>query len=163
MTDDELRLYDGSDPTKPIYLALNGTIYDVSAGKNYYGPGGMYGFFSGRDASRAFITGCFDSDLVPDMRGVEEMFIPLEDAEADAKLTKGELKTRRERDVRLAKKEVDKGIESWATLFAGGTGKPYFKVGEMKREEGWLEKMPKRELCENGQKKRKPRKVVQSV
>lgn len=34
LTDDQLSAYDGSDPSKPIYLALNGTIYDVSAGRH---------------------------------------------------------------------------------------------------------------------------------
>lgn len=34
LTDDQLSAYDGSDSSKPIYLALNGTIYDVSAGRH---------------------------------------------------------------------------------------------------------------------------------
>jgi hypothetical protein len=32
LTDAELATYDGSDPTKPIYVAVNGTIFDVTAG-----------------------------------------------------------------------------------------------------------------------------------
>ena len=34
LTDAELTAYDGSDPSKPIYLALDGQIYDVSAGRH---------------------------------------------------------------------------------------------------------------------------------
>ena len=33
-------------------------------------------------------------------------------------------------------------------MFRGETGRPYFWVGTIQREEGWLEKLPKRELCE---------------
>ncbi|UZP41993.1 hypothetical protein NXS19_009809 [Fusarium pseudograminearum] len=40
MTLDELSLYDGRDPDRPILLAINGTIYDVSPGRRMYGPGG---------------------------------------------------------------------------------------------------------------------------
>ena len=56
-TADELAQYDGSDLSKPIYLAINGKVFDVSAGPKYYGKGGSYGYFSGKDASRAYITG----------------------------------------------------------------------------------------------------------
>ncbi|PNS18260.1 Membrane steroid-binding protein 1 [Sphaceloma murrayae] len=161
LTDAELAAYDGTDTTKPIYLALNGTIYDVTVGRNYYGPGGMYGFFSGKEATRAFITGCFDTDLTPDTRGIEEMYIPLDDEEADKALSKGELKTRRERETRLAKEKVRQGIEGWAKVFRGDTGKNYFVVGKVKREEGWLEKMPQRELCEKAKGQRKKRKPGQ--
>ena len=82
-TDADLKAYDGTDPTKPILLAINGTIYDVSNGRKHYGPGGSYHLFAGADASRGFVTGCFDTDRTPDMRGVEEMFLPLDDPEID--------------------------------------------------------------------------------
>jgi len=52
-TAEELKKYDGSNPTSPIYLACKGVVYDVTAGEGFYGPGGPYGVFSGRDASRA--------------------------------------------------------------------------------------------------------------
>lgn len=64
-------------------MAINGTIYDVSNGRKHYGPGGSYHFFAGADASRGFVTGCFDTDRTPDMRGVEEMYLPLDDPEID--------------------------------------------------------------------------------
>eukprot|EP00252_Welwitschia_mirabilis_P002851 TRINITY_DN1286_c0_g1_i1.p1 TRINITY_DN1286_c0_g1~~TRINITY_DN1286_c0_g1_i1.p1 ORF type:complete len:103 (-),score=14.16 TRINITY_DN1286_c0_g1_i1:197-505(-) len=50
---EELRQYDGSDPSKPIYVAIKGRVFDVSSAKNFYGPGGSYGIFAGRDATRA--------------------------------------------------------------------------------------------------------------
>ncbi|KAJ3092751.1 hypothetical protein HK102_003320 [Quaeritorhiza haematococci] len=79
---EDLNQYDGSDPSKPIYLAINlilcsspnysGKVYDVSAGRDYYGPDGGYHFFAGRDAARAYITGCFETHLTHDLRGLSE-------------------------------------------------------------------------------------------
>ncbi|KAF2715687.1 hypothetical protein K504DRAFT_457834 [Pleomassaria siparia CBS 279.74] len=188
LTDAELLAYDGSDPAKPIYLALNGTIYDVSANRATYAPGGSYSFFSGRDAARAFLTGCFKEDATPDLRGVEEMYMPIDPPDesteipeppADANedpivaahraarahdkrrptLSKAELKNRHAQELRVARKKVREGLEHWHMLFRGDKGKPYFKVGEVKREKGWLEKLPKRELCEQAKKGRPVRKV----
>lgn len=155
LTDDELKAYDGSDASKPVYIALNGTIYDVSAGRHVYGPGGSYNFFAGRDATRAFITGCFQEDLTPDIRGAELTYVPVDDDTP----SKAEMKKRRERDTRLAKKRVHDTIEGWSRMFKGEAGKNYFEVGKVKREEGWLEKLPKRELCEQAQKQRPKRKA----
>jgi membrane-associated progesterone receptor component len=40
--------------TAPIYIGAGGKVYDVSfGGSSFYGPGGPYAKFSGRDASRA--------------------------------------------------------------------------------------------------------------
>ncbi|KAI1315015.1 hypothetical protein EDD11_001400 [Mortierella claussenii] len=70
LTQKELALYDGTDPTKPIYLAVKGEVFDVTQGRAYYARGGGYGFFSGRDASRAYTTGCFQTHLTHDIRGL---------------------------------------------------------------------------------------------
>jgi predicted heme/steroid binding protein len=59
LTPEKLAKYDGTDPKLPIYLAIRGRIYDVTAGAQHYGPGGGYSFFAGKDASRAYVTGCF--------------------------------------------------------------------------------------------------------
>ncbi|KAF3245053.1 hypothetical protein TWF192_007576 [Orbilia oligospora] len=67
-----LALYNGTDPALPIYLSINRTIYDVSEGRNKYGPGAGYSFFAGRDASRAYITGDFKNDLTWDVSGIDE-------------------------------------------------------------------------------------------
>lgn len=47
-------------------------MYDVSANRRFYGPGGGYAFFSGKDAARAFVTGCFKDDLTHDIRGLNQ-------------------------------------------------------------------------------------------
>jgi len=44
---EELSMYDGSDSSPGIYLAILGSVYDVSSGRRHYGPDGGYGFFSG--------------------------------------------------------------------------------------------------------------------
>ncbi|GAB5368943.1 hypothetical protein AAMO2058_001362800 [Amorphochlora amoebiformis] len=47
----ELEYFDGTDG-KPIFIALKGVIFDVTAKAKFYGPGAIYGIFAGRDASR---------------------------------------------------------------------------------------------------------------
>jgi hypothetical protein len=44
----------------------------VSSGRSYYGKGGGYNFFAGKDAARAYITGCFETHLTHDLRGLSE-------------------------------------------------------------------------------------------
>ncbi|XAR69976.1 hypothetical protein NMG60_11001773 [Bertholletia excelsa] len=53
LTLEQLRQYDGTDSSKPVYLAVRGRIFDVTTGKSFYGPGGPYAVFAGKDASRA--------------------------------------------------------------------------------------------------------------
>uniref|UniRef100_A0A7S2FF75 Cytochrome b5 heme-binding domain-containing protein n=1 Tax=Pycnococcus provasolii TaxID=41880 RepID=A0A7S2FF75_9CHLO len=44
----------GTDPKAPIYIAVKGTIYDVTKGEDFYGPpDGPYRGFAGYDASHA--------------------------------------------------------------------------------------------------------------
>lgn len=40
-----------SSDSEIIYIALNGTVYDVSEEKRYYGINGPYNIFAGRDAT----------------------------------------------------------------------------------------------------------------
>lgn len=154
LTDAELKLYDGRDPNKPIYLALNGTIYDVTAGRRVYGPGGSYNVFAGVDAARGFVTGCFAEDRTPDLRGAEWTYIPTDVPGYDERGLTGEQKSYREQQVRLAKKQVKQTIEGWEKMFRGDGGKDYFEVGKVKRPEGWLDLLPKKELCAQAQKAR---------
>ena len=35
-----------------IYIVASGKVFDVTSAKEFYGPGGGYHFFAGRDASR---------------------------------------------------------------------------------------------------------------
>lgn len=52
----ELKAYDGNQPDGRVLVAVNGTVYDVTRGKRFYGPGGPYAAFGGRDASRGLAT-----------------------------------------------------------------------------------------------------------
>jgi membrane-associated progesterone receptor component len=48
----QLAAYNGTDKSKPLYLGCAGKVYDVTAASGFYGPGGAYGVFAGKDASR---------------------------------------------------------------------------------------------------------------
>ncbi|KAF8165107.1 cytochrome b5-like heme/steroid binding domain-containing protein [Crassisporium funariophilum] len=56
---------------RPLYLAIDGDVFDVSKGKAYQ-PGGSYHHFVGHDAARAFGTGCFQAHRTHDTRGMSE-------------------------------------------------------------------------------------------
>lgn len=60
-----------------ILLALAGSVFDVSHGKQHYGRAGGYPFFAGRDATRSFVTGDFKNDLNDDISD----FTPAQHAE----------------------------------------------------------------------------------
>ncbi|KAF9365260.1 hypothetical protein BGX34_010737 [Mortierella sp. NVP85] len=83
LTQKELAQFDGTDQKKPIYIAIKGEIFDVSRGSAYYTKGGAYGFFSGKDASRAYTTGCFQTHLTHDLRGLSPQQLEEVDAWAD--------------------------------------------------------------------------------
>lgn len=55
--------FNGEDD-KPIFFAVRGKVFDVSRGRNFYGPGGPYSNFAGRDASRGLAKGSFDEDML---------------------------------------------------------------------------------------------------
>lgn len=151
LTTEELALFNGTDPKKPIYLAINGTIFDVSEGRHSYGPGGGYSVFAGRDATRAFVTGCFIEDRTSDLRGAEEVYLPVEDPAEE--ISSGERKKRAERDKREAKKKVLQEVQRWEGFYRNH--KKYFEVGRV--TETGEHTGPAPELCEQAQKGRPKR------
>ncbi|KAL5593962.1 uncharacterized protein BROUX77_007309 [Berkeleyomyces rouxiae] len=157
LTPAELAAFDGSDESKPLYIAINGTIYDVSAGRRIYGPGGSYKFFAGVDAARAYVTGCFAEDRTADMRGVEEMYLPVDNPEIDDLYSPDEIQALRIKEREAAFKQVDKALSHWMNFYAKSD--KYSKVGYVKRDEGWLEKEELRGLCASAQKSRPKRKA----
>uniref|UniRef100_A0A6M2EBR3 Cytochrome b5 heme-binding domain-containing protein n=1 Tax=Populus davidiana TaxID=266767 RepID=A0A6M2EBR3_9ROSI len=71
VTEEELKQYDGTDSKKPLLMAIKGQIYDVSQSRMFYGPGGPYALFAGKDASRALAKMSFeDKDLTGDVSGL---------------------------------------------------------------------------------------------
>eukprot|EP00123_Amoebidium_parasiticum_P009397 comp19445_c0_seq1/m.22593 comp19445_c0_seq1/g.22593 ORF comp19445_c0_seq1/g.22593 comp19445_c0_seq1/m.22593 type:complete len:212 (-) comp19445_c0_seq1:65-700(-) len=53
---EELVKFNGTDDPH-IFMGVSGKVYDVTARKQFYGPGGPYELFAGRDASRALAKG----------------------------------------------------------------------------------------------------------
>lgn len=49
----ELAQFDGTGENEPIYLALDGFVYDVTKGRKFYRTGGPYHDLAGRDSSVA--------------------------------------------------------------------------------------------------------------
>jgi len=72
LTEAELAKFDGSIPGTPIYLAIDGEVFDVTAGRHSYGPEGGYRNFAGVDASRAFATQCLKGHRTHDLRGLTD-------------------------------------------------------------------------------------------
>lgn len=50
-TAEDLAQYDGQNGG-PIYLSVMGIVYDVTAGRDFYGVGSAYGCFAGKECSR---------------------------------------------------------------------------------------------------------------
>eukprot|EP01038_Epipyxis_sp_PR26KG_P008194 gene8194-11084_t len=58
ITIEELAQMNGQTEDTPLYISIRNRVYDVSAARKMYGPGKSYHVFVGRDATRAFATGC---------------------------------------------------------------------------------------------------------
>jgi len=53
LTIEELSKCNGMDPYRPLLVAIRGSIFDVSRGVEFYGPGKPYGVYAGKEISRA--------------------------------------------------------------------------------------------------------------
>ncbi|KAJ1721744.1 Dihydrodipicolinate synthase [Coemansia erecta] len=69
----EISEYTGQTEDTPILIALKGKVYDVSAGRGFYGPGAAYNVFAGRDASRLLAAQSFDDGITE-----EEISAPID-------------------------------------------------------------------------------------
>ncbi|KIM31461.1 hypothetical protein M408DRAFT_327663, partial [Serendipita vermifera MAFF 305830] len=58
-----LEPFSGKDGGR-ILLAIDRNVFDVTNGRNFYGPEGMYGNFAGRDASRGMAKQSFDLEML---------------------------------------------------------------------------------------------------
>jgi len=58
---------------RPLLLALNSIIFDVTAGEKFYGPGSAYSLFAGKRCGRALTLGSLDdADMSDDFSGFSE-------------------------------------------------------------------------------------------
>ncbi|KAK1231410.1 hypothetical protein PQX77_005473 [Marasmius sp. AFHP31] len=72
-TQEHLKEFDGSDPSKPIYVSIKGTVFDVTHKKDVYGPGKSYNIFAGKDGSRGLgLSSLKTEDAVPDYSVLDE-------------------------------------------------------------------------------------------
>ncbi|KAK7203553.1 cytochrome b5-like heme/steroid binding domain-containing protein [Myxozyma melibiosi] len=70
-TPSELRKYDGvQNPS--IYVAVKGTVFDVTPKKEVYGPGGSYSIFAGKDGSHGLAKSSLKPEhAIPTTEGLE--------------------------------------------------------------------------------------------
>jgi len=60
--EEELALFDGVGGIKPIYIALDGKVYDVSQRRDLYGEEYGYHIFAGRNVTRSFAKMSLDPE-----------------------------------------------------------------------------------------------------
>ena len=73
-TSASLAAYNGERNDLPIYVALDGYVYDVTAGKSYYLPGGTYHSIAGKDASGELHL--FGGNIIKEKYPVVGVFAP---------------------------------------------------------------------------------------
>ena len=76
-TKEELAKY--VDTSKGLKVAICGQVFDVTKGAEFYAKGAGYGFFAGRDASLAFATGNFKTNLTDNVGAPASPFLDLLD------------------------------------------------------------------------------------
>lgn len=77
-TEKQLANFDGKEDektgdTKAVYLSISGIVFDVSSGRNFYGPGGPYEAFAGHECGVALAKMSFDSAHLDDMAGCDKL------------------------------------------------------------------------------------------
>ncbi|KAI4524236.1 progesterone binding protein [Schizophyllum commune Loenen D] len=70
---EDLKAFDGTDPSKPIYVSIKGTVFDVSSKRDVYGPGRSYGLFAGKDPSKGLgMSSLRPEHAIPDYEDLNE-------------------------------------------------------------------------------------------
>jgi len=64
---------DPDDQDTPVYLSLNRIVFDVSKGRDFYGPGGPYELFAGRECGVALAKMSFDETYLDDIAGCDKL------------------------------------------------------------------------------------------
>ena len=60
------------DEKRGLKVAICGQVFDVTKGAEFYAKGAGYGFFAGRDASLAFATGNFKTNLTDNVSSLAD-------------------------------------------------------------------------------------------
>ncbi|KAJ7699104.1 cytochrome b5 [Mycena metata] len=69
----QLKEFDGSDLSKPIYVSIKGTVFDVTPKADVYGAGRSYNIFAGKDGSKGLgMSSLKEEHAVPDYRDLSE-------------------------------------------------------------------------------------------
>ncbi|KAJ7642862.1 cytochrome b5-like heme/steroid binding domain-containing protein [Mycena rosella] len=69
----QLAPFNGTDPSKPIYVSIKGTVFDVSAKADVYGAERSYNVFAGKDGSKGLAMSSLEPEnAVPDYRELDE-------------------------------------------------------------------------------------------
>lgn len=77
-TGDQLFYFDGTkdektEEDKPVYLSVRGVVFDVTEGKDFYGPGGAYEMFAGHECGVALAKMSFDEKYIDDLAGCNSL------------------------------------------------------------------------------------------
>ncbi|CAO3564868.1 unnamed protein product [Mortierella alpina] len=83
-TPKELAQFDGRTEDTRILMAIQGKVFDVTRGRNFYGPDGPYGNFAGRDASRGLAKNSFDKSMLTALDAPIDKLEDLNDEEKES-------------------------------------------------------------------------------